>query len=217
MEDPILPPSLPPTLLPTSSSSPGSRKTDTVAKTGSVASSSFTDESVASVIPAAGSVASPLPPTGDLLPKVPQSFLLQAPETSSAAKEQKQEPGPQDSLQTSSLKSNLDAYKSYRDALNSSSKNSLNIFTCTECSYPFRFQEELNNHIKRHNILHCNKCNNIFSSKNDLKFHIKYESNCERQWNCKECGYQGNSQTMLKTHIEEKHTDKEDTTFSCTM
>ena len=29
------------------------------------------------------------------------------------------------------------------------------------------------------------------------------------KWNCKECKYKGNSQTMLKTHIEEKHTDKE--------
>ena len=44
-----------------------------------------------------------------------------------------------------------------------------------------------------------------------------YENNCERQWNCKECEFQGSSQIMLKTHIEEKHTEREDAAFQCTM
>ena len=56
-----------------------------------------------------------------------------------------------------------------------------------------------------------------FKSKNYLKFHTNYERNCERHWNCQDCGFQGNSQNMLKTNIEEKHTEKEDTSISCTL
>ena len=108
----------------------------------------------------------------------------------------------------------LKSYRSYREAL-ASYKSEEVIFSCDECSYPFRSKEEIEIHNMRHNELQCPKCNNDFKIKFDLKFHINYENNCERQWNCKDCGYQGNSPSLLKTHINEKHTEPLEVSFPC--
>ena len=115
--------------------------------------------------------------------------------TRSAAAQETQ--GPSFLKQPSSQQTILKAYRSYRDAMGSKDKIKEPIFYCGECEYPFKLQGDLNVHIKRHNEFHCTKCNKDFQSKSDLKFHISYESNCERQWNCKECAYQGNSQMLL--------------------
>ena len=113
--------------------------------------------------------------------------------------------------------STLKAYNSYKEALGTSQKSKEIILSCEECSYPFKSKEELGIHIMRHNQLHCTKCNTDFKTKFDLTFHINYESNCERQWNCKDCGYQGNSPSLLKTHINEKHTEPQEVSFPCSM
>ena len=111
----------------------------------------------------------------------------------------------------------LQAYRSYKEALHSSKKSEEIIFNCAECDYPFRSKEELSIHTDRHNQSHCTKCNTDFKTKLDLKFHINYENNCERQWNCKECGYQGNDPSLLKTHINETHTAPIEVSFPCSM
>ena len=126
---------------------------------------------------------------------------------------------PREQLQDPRVQSHqsiLKSYRSYKEALASQKSGEL-IFSCGECSYPFRSKEEMEIHTVRHTQLHCTKCNNDFNSKLDLKFHINYENKCERQWNCKECGYQGNSPILLKTHINETHTEPLEVSFPCTF
>ena len=147
--------------------------------------------------------------------QVQKPSTLQADDTSLEAAQET--PGQRSHEKSSSQQPILQAYRSYRNALLTSNKLEETILNCDECGYPFKLQEDLNTHIKRHSEVHCTKCNKIFQNKLDLKFHITYESNCERQWNCKDCGYQGNSRMLLKTHIEEKHTLREESNFPCTM
>ena len=79
------------------------------------------------------------------------------------------------------IQSSIKVSRSYKEALDTMKKSEEIIFTCTECTYPFRSKEELKIHTMRHNQLHCTKCNKDFETKLDLKFHINYENNCERQ------------------------------------
>ena len=133
---------------------------------------------------------------------------------------QLQEQGPQYQFQNTqqhTKESNLKANRSYKEALDTTNRTKEIIFSCQECTYPFRSKEELSIHAQRHNLLHCTKCNSKFQTKLDLKFHNTYETNCEKQWNCKECGYQGNSPTLLKTHLNETHVNPQEVSFPCTL
>ena len=92
------------------------------------------------------------------------------------------------------------------------------ILNCQEYEYPFRSKNKLESHMKRHSEqLHCPKCNKDFQTKIDLKFQMDYKTNCEMQWNCRECGFQGNSQIILKTHVIEKHNVNKEAVFICTV
>ena len=186
-----------------------------------VAPSLPTADKVAPALPTTDRVAAALPDrvTASLPPTSlpPPTYLTgrQAHVTTFTAAQDTHEQGSHE--QPSSQQSNLQAYRSYRVALGSSNTLKETILHCDECGYPFKLQEDLNTHIKRHNDFHCNNCYKDFLNDFDLKFHIKYENNCERQWNCKDCGFQGNSQMLLKTHIEETHTPREDASYPCTM
>ena len=116
----------------------------------------------------------------------------------------------------------LKHYKSYKEALKQRQDTELpaeeTIFKCQECDYPFRSKNKLDSHKKRHNeVLNCPKCNKDFSTKFELKFHKEYETNCERLWTCNECGFQGSSQMLLKTHVIETHNDNKDSVLMCTI
>ena len=135
---------------------------------------------------------------------------------------QHQQQGPHHLLQEpqvhlQKVQSSLKSHKSYKEALDTFKKSDEITFICAECSYPVKSEAELTNHVTRHDQLYCTKCNINFQTKLDLQFHINYENNCERQWNCKECAYQGNSQTLLKTHLNEKHVKPQEVSFPCTM
>ena len=124
------------------------------AAVGSVASA-VSLSSNSSSQPAAGSTGSAapdIPTTGSVetTSSTADSVTLNlpaAPETSSSATQQLHRGDSDDPQQLTSLQSNLESYRSYRDALGSSSKPNETILYCSECSYPFQVKEELDNHI----------------------------------------------------------------------
>ena len=79
-------------------------------------------------------------------------------------------------------------------------------------------QVSLDNHMKNHkeHTIKCRICNQTFDSDKDLRFHKTYEHQEKTQWNCMDCSFQTNNKSMLRNHLNFKHTkDNDKQVFGC--
>ena len=103
--------------------------------------------------------------------------------------------------------------------------NSNTTFICAKCEYPFKTEEEMTVHYKKHQLSKtiqqsnhiCSLCEIQCTSSNDLFKHITSKHISE--FNCQECDFQASSQIILSKHMNLRHREmpeQTDDTHKCT-
>ena len=85
------------------------------------------------------------------------------------------------------------------------------ICSCKECDYPFKTENCMNQHIKKHQIevqtaelkSNCNICSVEVTSMEELRKHIGIKHS--KQFNCQDCDFQASSQIILNKHNNLSH------------
>ena len=85
------------------------------------------------------------------------------------------------------------------------------MFDCTECEHSTTDKKKLDEHVKRHKELQikCRKCGEVFKSDSDFNKH-NTEKHKRGAYDCMSCDFQTNQESLLKSHINFKHTKEQD-------
>ena len=82
-------------------------------------------------------------------------------------------------------------------------------FSCNECTFKVKTQDELSNHTQRNHTDqkgYCNKCDFKYTSEASMLKHI-HNMHIESKYNCKDCEYTSTDKFQLNNHIK-KHKTK---------